>query len=591
MRLDVFLPIWRKPKGTDAKPGRLRRWLERVGPSWLSSPVRRVVQIGFFALFLVLFFWVSWPYGGRHYAETREAREWVDAEIFLALDPLVSLSTAIAGRAWVWSLGFAAAILLAGVLVPRGFCGWVCPLGTAIDFFDWLVGRRGARFRVEKDGPWVHLKYWLLLAVLVAAACGVLFSGFVAAIPVLTRGFLFATEPAITAVLRGSHLVPPINVGQVLSLVLFAAVLGLGLLRPRFWCRYVCPTGALFSVGNLVRATERKVESSCIHCNKCIEICPFDAIKADFTTRTLDCTQCQSCGGVCPTQSIKFVGRWDVHGLKAEDEPQNHEVALSRRSFLTAGVLGGATALGTSTLWGAGLGDSSRPLPIRPPGSVPEREFLALCIRCEVCVKACPNNVLHPMGFGQGLEGLWSPEAVPNWAGCEPSCNNCGQVCPTGAIRALPLEEKRAARMGLAVVNESTCLPLAGREACQMCVDECRAAGYDAIEFERVRVEVDEQGAPVEGSGFLAPVVVADRCVGCGLCQTRCWAINVVEKHLLADTAILVLAGEGREDRLMGGSYIALRAEERRVREAREDAERKTQGVTDDYLPEFLEHR
>jgi NAD-dependent dihydropyrimidine dehydrogenase PreA subunit len=151
-----------------------------------------------------------------------------------------------------------------------------------------------------------------------------------------------------------------------------------------------------------------------------------------------------------------------------------------------------------------------------------------------------------------------------DFAGCESSCNACGQVCPTGAIRALPLEEKKVCRMGLAVVNEQTCLPFAGREACQLCVDECHAAGYHAIEFVQVRTEVDEAtGLPVEGTGFSAPRVLADRCVGCGLCQTRCYAINKAEKGLLSESAIIIEAGEGKEDRLMHGSYVALRQADR----------------------------
>jgi polyferredoxin len=210
----------------------------------------------------------------------------------LVIDPLVSLSTAIASRSWVWSLVCAAAILVVCLVVPRGFCGYICPLGTLIDLFDWLIGRRVQRFRLPPDGWWVHLKYYLLLGTLIAAACGVLVSGYVAAIPIVTRGLLFIGEPIQTASLRGYHLVPAWNAGHFVSLALFGLVLGLGLLQPRFWCKYVCPSGALFSLGNLFRLTERKVESSCIHCNKCVEICPFDAIKPDFTTRTTDCTLC-----------------------------------------------------------------------------------------------------------------------------------------------------------------------------------------------------------------------------------------------------------------------------------------------------------
>jgi MauM/NapG family ferredoxin protein len=226
--------------------------------------------------------------------------------------------------------------------------------------------------------------------------------------------------------------------------------------------------------------------------------------------------------------------------------------------------------------------------PVRPPGSVPEQEFLQLCIRCGECFKACPNDVLQPLGFQQGLEGLWTPHVNADWAGCESSCNACTQVCPTGAIRALPLEEKKAARMGLAVVNERTCLPYAGREACQLCVDECVAAGYHAIEFIRVGTQADDLGNPIEGSGFLAPVVLPEKCVGCGLCQTRCYGINVAEKHLLRGSAIVIEGGEGKEDRLLTGSYIALRAAES---SAREDAQRNRQektGGSGSYLPDFL---
>lgn len=529
----------------------------------------------------------AWP---AHYADELTRKEVVSAEVFLAIDPLVSLSTAVASRSWVWSLVSAATILLACVFIPRGFCGYLCPLGTLIDLFDWAVAGRVTRYHTPDNGWWVHIKYYVLLSVMIAAVGGVLLSGFVAAIPVVTRGFLFAFDPLQTGVARGWHLAPAWNAGHFVSLGMLAAILSLGFLRPRFWCKYVCPSGAVFSLGNLFRVTERKVEDTCIHCNKCVEICPFDAIKPDFTTRTTDCTLCQSCGGVCPTEAIKFVERWNLVQLKMPDDPPTGETPLGRRGFLSlaagaaASLVGGAAAVGGVKVWGAKLDDPNATLPVRPPGSVPEPQFLQLCIRCGECFKACPNNVLQPLGFEQGWEGLWTPQVVADWAGCESSCNACGQVCPTGAIRALPLEEKKVARMGLAIVDQKTCLPFAGREACQLCVDECHAAGYHAIEFTRVGTEVDSDGLPVEGSGYLAPVVLADRCVGCGLCQTRCRGINVDQKHLLEESAIVILAGPGREDRIMHGSYQALRQEERKEAEQK----RREQGGDSNYLPDFL---
>lgn len=527
----------------------------------------------------------EWP---AHYTESLRNKEFVHAEIFLVLDPLVAISTSIASRTWAWSLGFAALILAIGVAVPRGFCGYLCPLGTLIDIFDSVIGTRVESLRVADDGWWVHIKYYLLAGSLMCAMGGVLVTGFVAAIPVVTRGCLFIFDPLQTGLTRGWHQVPPIEAGHFVSLALFFAVLGLGLLQPRFWCKYVCPSGAVFSVFNLFRATERKVEDTCIHCNKCVEICPFDAIKPDFTTRVTDCTLCQTCGGACPVDAIKFVDRWDDEDLKPVNDPPTNETPLGRRGFMslaigTAASVAGAVGLTTATkAWGAGLEGSAPVLPVRPPGSVPEAEFLQLCIRCGECFKACPNNVLQPLGFEQGLEGLWSPHVVADWAGCESSCNACGQVCPTGAIRALPLAEKKVARMGLAIVNQKTCLPYAGREACQLCVDECNAAGYRAISFTRVGTEVDDFGQPIEGSGFLAPVVEKDKCVGCGLCQTRCFGNNVQDKHLLTGSAIVIEAGSDKEDRLLSGSYLELRAAEAAAR-------KKQQGTSGgEYLPDFL---
>lgn len=717
MRLDWFLPFLRKKKKNETlapvgrmlriaqrvlpqsffadrvtgKPGLIRRVLKRAGPSALSSPVRRIVQAICFVIFLVLFFYVCWPYSAKpaadgrrsdnwsvvefgnddtftwtrpevpkwgtdtdrilhivdasdeserdgyvgaftpvsatttqlvlrpadnrhfdfdriltspgpwsllefepgrwpsHYADDLAQKELVWAELFLAIDPLVSLSTAIASRSWVWSLTCAAVILVVCALIPRGFCGYLCPLGTLIDLFDWSLAARVTRFRVPADGWWVHIKYYVLLGTLISAVCGVLVSGYVSAIPVITRALLFIGEPLQSGSMRGWHLVPSLHAGHYVSIVLFFVVLGLGFLQPRFWCKYVCPSGAVFSLGNLLRVSERKVESTCINCNKCVEICPFDAIKPDFTTRVTDCTLCQTCGGVCPTHAIKFVDRWSLVELKDENDPPTGETAIGRRGFLSlaagtgAAVIGGVGAAGATSAFGAHLDDPHAFLPVRPPGSVPEQQFLQMCIRCGECFKACPNNVLQVEGFEQGLEGLWTPLVNADWAGCESSCNACGQVCPTGAIRELPLEEKKVARMGLAIVNEATCLPFADREACQLCVDECDDAGYEAIEFTNVHTEVDDEGNPIADSGYLAPVVLADKCVGCGLCQTRCYLVNVKEKRLLNESAIIIEAGPGNEDRLMSGSYIALREQEAREREA--ERQRDTTG-SEFFVPE-----
>ena len=107
--------------------------------------------------------------------------------------------------------------------------------------------------------------------------------------------------------------------------------------------------------------------------------------------------------------------------------------------------------------------------------------------------------------------------------------------------------------MGLAVVDRQTCLPFALKAACQLCVEACKRAGHDAIEFVRVGTEVDAAGKPLADTGYLAPTVRVDRCVGCGLCQTRCHSVNVRQQSLLTRSAIRVETGEENEDRLRRG--------------------------------------
>ena len=197
----------RKRRQQTGWSGWLYRGLDCVAPVTRSAPLRRGVQVICLVLYLVAFFHICWPYAETFSEMTFRDKAWYPVEVFLLLDPLVGISTALAGRVlnaptFPWTL----AILALCVLVPRAFCGYLCPLGTLIDGFDYLVGRWFRRLHVSENGPragWVHLKYCLLAAVLAAAVCGVMLGGFVSAIPVLTRGLLFTGGRMQLGLLKG----------------------------------------------------------------------------------------------------------------------------------------------------------------------------------------------------------------------------------------------------------------------------------------------------------------------------------------------------------------------------------------------------
>jgi MauM/NapG family ferredoxin protein len=542
-----------------------RKWADRLtralGPSWRAAPLRRGIQTASFLLFGYLFFYVSWPYAETFTSEVLPGKERLPVELFLWLDPLVGASTAIAARVLNVALVGTVAVLLLNVFVPRGFCGYVCPLGTLVDLFDWLLGRHAGRLKLRKprglsqfsrsengtvpfarkDGWWIHLKYYVLAAVLAAAVFGVLLSGFVSAIPVVTRGMAFTLGTIELGWLRSWTQVRGFGPGDWLSIGLFLAILAGGFLRKRFWCRYVCPTGAVFSLASVLRWTHRRVETTCAGCGRCVEICPFDAIAEDYSTRTSDCTWCQTCGGACPVGAIRFVGRIGEQPEGRNESEVRARRRASRRGFLAAAIGGAAAALGLRAADAAEL--------LRPPGSVPEPAFLDLCVRCGQCLQVCPGPVLQPAGWGAPAEALWTPVAVLTHAGCHQDCNFCTQVCPTGAIRPLSIEEKRKTSMGLAVIDQSTCLPHAGVQDCRLCVDECDAAGYGAIELRTIRLPMENVPEGVftdeelELMGRIdAPFVDPDACVGCGLCEYRCHAAVVKQEKLLARSAVRVVA-------------------------------------------------
>jgi ferredoxin len=510
--------------------------------------VRRAVQCASLALYLYLFFCVSWPYARILSSQVPGASEWMPVEAFLWIDPLVGLSTAVAARSWNVALIGMAAVLALSLVLPRGFCGYLCPLGTLIDGFDFALGRHLRRFRVKQIGAWANLRFWLLVAVLAASLCGVLLSGVLAAIPVLTRGLLFTGGQLQLGVLKNWSMVPALGPTGWVSLALFLGVFLLGLLGPRFWCRYVCPSGALVSLGSGLRLFRRQVNDRCVQCGQCIRACPFDAINADISTRTLSCTFCQTCAGVCPQRAIDFVPRHASESPRQQDTIVGRPV--SRRALLLSGVGGATSAL----LTGLPLGARARP--IRPPGSVPEAQFLDLCIRCEQCLKVCPGPVLRAAALDHGVEALWTPVADFAHAGCHQDCNFCTQICPTGAIQPLTIQQKRRAQMGLAVIEAHLCLPHRGERDCQLCFEECNAAGYRAIEMRPIQLATGQlpEGSfspeEVEAmSRISAPFIKPDACVGCGLCEYRCHAANVQQRSLIRHSAVVVKA-EG----MMAGS-------------------------------------
>jgi ferredoxin len=153
------------------------------------------------------------------------------------------------------------------------------------------------------------------------------------------------------------------------------------------------------------------------------------------------------------------------------------------------------------------LNAAPAPRPLRPPGAVGEPDFLGLCVRCGNCSRACPSDIIGPDLGRHGLGSLLSPVLGFATGYCREDCVACTRVCPSGALGALALENKPAARIGLPEVDMTICLLGEDREC-----SECRRwCPYGAIRF-----EFSEQDY------CLTPRIDPRRCNGCGACETAC---------------------------------------------------------------------
>lgn len=394
---------------------------------------RRLRQAGRWAV-LVAAVALAWP---------RPTGDAATAVLLPALSPLVALGSILATRTAGVLVLLALPVLALASLFPRWFCRHGCPAGLlqeSLERFHPAAPARPAR------GPEVGT--WLVALTLGGAVLGyplflwldplALFNGFVSA----WRG------PVVAANLLAGLGLP--------LLLLFSLV------RPRLWCRRLCPLGATQELLAWPRAWLRGRRGR-----------PAPSPPAVSKVST-------------PSESSAPGTRYGP--------------PLARRLFV-GGCVGAAGA------WFVQATGGRTAPPLRPPGSLPEDRFRGVCIRCGNCAAACPSKIIQP-DFGlSGVGGLLTPRLGFEADYCREDCCRCGRVCPSGAIARLSLPEKRRRVIGPAQLNPDTCLLANGRE-CTACL---RACPFGALAMHSA-----------DGGFSSEPRVDATRCTGCGACEAIC---------------------------------------------------------------------
>jgi polyferredoxin len=431
------------------------------------------------AFFLLLFVWfcVVATVGDAFWQLRGWPINWI-----LSLDPLTAVSTALATGRLYAPLFWAVAVLLVTLFLGRFFCGFACPLGTLNQLTGFLarlgVGSE-ARVAANRPATGQQVKYAILAFFLLAAAFGGVYSGLLDPLPLLTRSVNLAALPLADPGKGVIHAAPRHYAGVWLIGFVLLAVLALNVLRPRFFCRFLCPLGALFGLATrfVPWRVGKTTDKSCGACRRCEEYCEGGCAPSG-ELRVSECVLCFNCLDRCPSGRIAFAPRASLAGERALPD-------FSRRGALAvlAASAAGAVAQPLWAVGGSGA-EGRNPSLIRPPGSLDEARFLTRCIRCGQCMRVCPSNIVQPAVTVAGVAGLWTPALNYRLgrAGCQPNCIACGQVCPTAAIRPFSIEEKLGIgdftasgplRMGTAFVDRTRCLAWAMGRPCIVCQEVC----------------------------------------------------------------------------------------------------------------------
>ncbi len=440
------------------------------------------------------------------------------------------------------ALNFMVLIVLAGVTLFFGriYCSTICPLGVFQDGISTIASKRNKnRFSYSPAVSW--LRYGML-AVFIAgiiisftAGAGVIVSllepysayGRIASsfFAPLYRGgnnlLAYFAERADSYAFYQTDIWFKSTFVFGIALVTFVIIFILAWRNGRTYCNTICPVGTFLGFISRFSLFKPVFEpSKCNGCGLCARNCKAACI--DAKTREIDysrCVTCMNCIDKCKKNAIKYT----IQLKSQKNETKNTQAETnepltdtSRRNFF---IITGSFALSSALKAQEKIGDGglaaiedkripNRMVPVLPPGSVSARNLSRHCTACQLCISACPNQVLRPSG---NMMTIMQPEMSFERGFCRPECTRCSEVCPTAAIRRIGTAEKSALQVGRAIWIKENCVVTRDDVNCNSCERHCPVGAIQ-------RVDID----PDNPESLKIPAIDTERCIGCGACENLC---------------------------------------------------------------------
>lgn len=451
---------------------------------------------------------------------------WGGEQLGLKLAPVIIKFQFIPSLLPLMSPGHFLGLSLAGLIIltalfGRFYCAALCPLGIWQDiiiFFRRLSSQR-QRFRLLPD--FSQLRYSILIIAAVATAAGSLawlnlldpysiFGRFATEIgyPLLAQGnFILVTILESFDWYAIEHMKLPVmawGTFSVVSLMLIVLVL-LPILGGRVYCNTLCPVGTflgLISRFALFQFTIR--QESCTACGKCTRECRAGCI--DAVNKQIDasrCVVCFDCLSSCPQSGLTY----EFVSPLAES-PQT-ELNPVRRRFLIGSLASAGAVVGLSIplrKLAQSFSSDADLNPIMPPGAQSFDHFTDRCTACHLCLAACPTKVIAPAYLAYGWAGIMQPVLNYHHAFCSFECQNCTQVCPTGALQPTDLIAKRRIKIGRVHFYEEYCVVHVNGKDCGACAEVCPTHAVHMVQRDKLFYPETNQAT----------------CVGCGACENVC---------------------------------------------------------------------